>query len=391
MNRLNNPFTPGAGALPPELAGRAQVIEDGRVLSGRVLRGRYEKSLLLIGLRGVGKTVLLKHLSETARHDGVIPVLVEVRNARSDIEELALRLKEALSLIDFASKVKSSVNYAFSVLKNFIKAFSINLGEFGISVEMQPSAASSGNMELDLSEVLLACARAAQDSSTALGLYIDEFQNLDIEATRGIIVALHRAAQDNLPLYLVGSGLPSIRALVGKSKTYAERMFNYAAIGALEEADVDAAITIPLNGSGLNVEARAIQTVYEYTKGYPYFLQEFGYQIWIEMEAGTVTAEDIRRFAPAVELRLDANFFDVRFDRVSNAERVMLRHMAEFPEGEPISTAELSERMGRSATAISPMRASLIRKGMIYSPSHGTIAYTVPLFGDYLKRVMPTI
>lgn len=391
MNRLNNPFTPGAGALPPELAGRAQVIEDGRVLSGRVLRGRYEKSLLLIGLRGVGKTVLLKHLSETARHDGVIPVLVEVRNARSDIEELALRLKEALSLIDYASKVKSSVNYAFSVLKNFIKAFSINLGEFGISVEMQPSAASSGNMELDLSEVLLACARAAQDSSTALGLYIDEFQNLDIEATRGIIVALHRAAQDNLPLYLVGSGLPSIRALVGKSKTYAERMFNYAAIGALEEADVDAAITIPLNGSGLNVEARAIQTVYEYTKGYPYFLQEFGYQIWIEMEAGTVTAEDIRRFAPAVELRLDANFFDVRFDRVSNAERVMLRHMAEFPEGEPISTAELSERMGRSATAISPMRASLIRKGMIYSPSHGTIAYTVPLFGDYLKRVMPTI
>ncbi len=389
MDRLNNPFTPGAGALPPELAGRSQIIEDGRVLAGRILKSRYEKSLLLIGLRGVGKTVLLRHLAETARKDGVVPVVVEVRSAKTDIEELSLRLKESLSTIDFASKVKAKVNYAFSVLSNFVRAFAINIGDFGVTVELAQGVASSGKMELDLSEVLIACARAAKDAETAIGLYIDELQNLDIEAMRGIIVALHRSAQESLPLYMVGSGLPSIRGLIGKSKTYAERMFNYADVGALNESDVDAAITIPMNANGLDIELSAIKEIFRATQGYPYFLQEYGYQVWLAANGESITAKEILSIGEAVERRLDANFFDVRFDRVSNIEKSMLRFMADFPSEASVSVSELAERMGRTLSSLSPIRSSLIKKGMIYSPKHGCVAYTVPMFGEYMKRVMP--
>ena len=389
MNRLNNPFTPGAGALPPELAGRAGVIEDGRILAGRALRHRYEKSLLLTGLRGVGKTVLLKHLAEDARRNGIVPVVVEVRNADGDFEELALRIKAALCSIDFNNGVKASVNHAFSVLRNFVKTFSINIGDFGISLETAQGVAASGKMELDLSEVLLACARAARESNTAIGLYVDELQNLPIEAMRGIIVALHFAAQEVLPLYLVGSGLPSIRSLVGKSKTYAERMFNYSDIGALTESDVDVAITIPLNNNGLDIESDAITEVFRMTHGYPYFLQEYGYQLWNAAQNTSITLEDVRHIVPAVQTRLDVNFFDVRFDRISNRERDFLRAMADFPPEEPVSTTDVARRMGRGIGAVSPVRAALISKGMIYAPSYGKVAYTVPLFADYMKRTMP--
>ena len=388
MDRLRNPFTPGAGALPPELAGRSAIIEDGRVLAGRTLLGRYEKSLLLIGLRGVGKTVLLKHLAENARHAGVVPVVIEVRNANSDFEELALRVKEALCAIDFASRVKDSVNRAFTILRNFVKTFSLNIGDFGIEIEAAQGIASSGKMELDLSEVLLASARAAKASNKAIGMYVDELQNLELEAMRGIIVALHFAAQESLPLYLVGSGLPSIRALVGKSKTYAERMFNYAEIGALCKEDVDLAITVPLNNNGLDIEPEAITEVFEKTKGYPYFLQEYGYQMWIAAEKSPISADDVRRIVPDVQNRLDSNFFDVRFDRISNREKEFLRAMAEFPQDKAVPMSELVGTMGRPLSAISPIRASLIKKGVVYSPKYGGIAYTVPMFADYMKRTM---
>ena len=388
MDRLRNPFTPGAGALPPELAGRSSVIDDGRVLAGRSLLGRYEKSLLLIGLRGVGKTMLLKHLAENDRRAGVVPVVIEVRNVQSDFEELALRVKDALCTIDFSSKVKDSVNRAFSTLRNFIKTFSLNIGEFGITIETSRDSATTGKLELDLSEVLLACARAAKDSNTAFGMYVDELQNLQIEAMRGIIVALHFAAQESLPLYLVGSGLPSIRALVGKSKTYAERMFNYSEIGALSKEDVDLAITVPLNNNGLDIEPDAIAEVFESTRGYPYFLQEYGYQIWNIAEKSPISASDVRRIAPNVQQRLDTNFFDVRFDRISNREKEFLRAMAEFPQDKTIAMSDVADRMGRPQSAISPVRSSLIRKGMVYSPAYGGIAYTVPMFADYLRRTM---
>ena len=384
---MKNPFTPGAGALPPELAGRSEAIEDGRVLSGRTRNGRYEKSLMLIGLRGVGKTVLLKYLAESARRDGVIPLMIEVREPESAVEELAVRLKEVLSSIDFSCKVKSSVNFAFSALRNFVKSLSVNIGEFGVTVEAAPGIGDTGNMEFDLSEVLKAAARAAREADTAIGLYIDELQNMDIAAMRGIIVALHHAAQDGLPLYLVGSGLPSIRTLVGKSKTYAERMFNYREIGPLSEQDVAIAISKPFKDVGVDVLSAAIGKIFTYSGGYPYFLQEYGYQLWLEVDGKEVDGLLVERALPLVHRRLDDNFFDVRFDRVTNKEREFLRTMADIPS--PIAVSEVAERLKRPLNAISAVRAALIRKGMVYSPSHGEIAYTVPLFGDYMRRILP--
>ena len=387
MDRMKNPFTPGAGALPPELAGRSEAIEDGRVLSGRTRNGRYEKSLMLIGLRGVGKTVLLKYLAESARKEGVIPLMIEVREPESAVEELAVRLKEVLASIDFSCKVKSSVNFAFSALKNFVKSISVNIGEFGITVETAPGVGDTGNMEFDLSEVLKAAARAAREAGVAIGLYIDELQNMDIAAMRGIIVALHHAAQDGLPLFLVGSGLPSIRALVGKSKTYAERMFNYREVGALSEEDVSSAISKPFKDVGVEVTPSAIGRIFQYSGGYPYFLQEYGYQLWLEAEDGEIDVPLVERALPLVHRRLDDNFFDVRFDRVTNKEREFLRAMAD--DSSPIAVAAVAARLNRPLNAISAVRAALIRKGMVYSPSHGTIAYTVPLFGDYMRRILP--
>ena len=362
-------------------------MEDGQVLSKRTLLGKYEKSLLLIGLQGVGKTVLLRHLAERAREDGIVPIQMEMRNDASDVEELSVRIKEALCVLDFKSRVKSGVNQAFSVLKNFVKSLSVNIGDFGIAVETNPGLGNSGNMEYDLSEVLMASARAAKESDTAIGLYIDELQNMDILALRGVIVALHHAAQESLPLYLVGSGLPTIRGLIGKSKTYAERMFNYAELGALSVTEVADAVVGPMSANGISVDDRAIDEVFAQSRGYPYFLQEYGYQLWLEAESPRITAEDVKRILPVVTARLDRNFFDVRFDRIANSERRFLLAMAET--GSPARMSDVAGFLGRTLGALSPVRSSLIRKGMVYSPALGEIAFTVPLFAEYIKRVMP--
>jgi len=385
MDKLKNPFTPGAGAYPPELAGRENVLEAGRIVAGRTLLGRYEKGLMLIGLRGVGKTVLLKNMAENSRLAGIVPVMVEVRNAADDMEELSIRIKEALTTIDFKSKVKSSVNLAYSVLKNFVRSIAVNIGEFGVSVEVDHGLGRTGSMEFDLSEVLMATARAAKQSGTAVGLYIDELQNLNVEAVRGIIVALHHAAQELLPLYLIGSGLPSIRSVIGKSKTYAERMFNYEEIGALDFKSTQDAIVRPLSAEGISIETSVLEKLYGQTGGYPYFLQEWGYQLWVKATGTEITEKDMSDISEVVFERLDRNFFDVRFDRVSILEREVLLAMAADTDRE-VAIADVAARMGRSQTAMSAVRASLIRKGMVYSSSYGRLSYTVPLFAEYLNR-----
>lgn len=387
MDRIKNPFTPGAGYLPPELAGRNQVIEDGQVVAMRTKLQRAERGLMLIGPRGVGKTVLLKCLSEHARENGIIPVISEIRNDKSDMEDLAQKLKEALYTLDFRCKVKSYIQEAFSVLGNFVRKFSLNIGDVGVSIELHRGLGESGNMELDLSQVLLSAARAAKSSSTAIGLYIDELQNLGEEAMRGIIVALHRSAQELLPLYLIGAGLPTIRTLVGKSKTYAERMFVYETIGALDEDASWAALVKPFEDNGVSVEDAAFSEMFKASAGYPFFLQECGYQVWQHAERSPIMVDDVVSILPQVIENLDRSFFEVRFDRVSAAEKKFLMAMANGESEKPQSIVDIAERMGRSANSLSMMRRSLIKKGMIFSPSLGMVAYTVPMFGAYMMRM----
>ncbi len=387
MDRIRNPFTPGAGYLPPELAGRNQVIEDGQVVALRTKLHRAERGLMLIGPRGVGKTVLLKCLSEHARENGIIPVISEIRNDKSDFEDLAQKLKEALYTLDFKCKVKSYIQEAFSVLGNFVRKFSLNIGDVGVSVELHRGLGESGNMELDLSQVLLSSARAAKAASTAIGLYIDELQNLDEEAMRGIIVALHRSAQELLPLYMIGSGLPTIRTLVGKSKTYAERMFVYETIGALDEDASWAALVKPFEDNGVSVEDAAFSEMFKASAGYPFFLQECGYQVWQHAKSSPIAVDDVVAILPQVMESLDRSFFEVRFDRVTAVEKRFLMAMAQGEPEKPQSIVDIAERMGRSANSLSMMRRSLIKKGMIFSPSIGMVAYTVPMFGAYMMRM----
>lgn len=387
MDRIRNPFTPGAGYLPPELAGRNQVIEDGQVVALRTKLHRAERGLMLIGPRGVGKTVLLKCLSEHARENGIIPVISEIRNDKSDLEDLAQKLKEALYTLDFKCKVKSYIQEAFSVLGNFVRKFSLNIGDVGVSVELHRGLGESGNMELDLSQVLLSSARAAKAASTAIGLYIDELQNLEEEAMRGIIVALHRSAQELLPLYMIGSGLPTIRTLVGKSKTYAERMFVYETIGALDEDASWAALVKPFEDNGVSVEDAAFSEMFKASAGYPFFLQECGYQVWQHAERSPIAVDDVVAILPQVMESLDRSFFEVRFDRVTAVEKRFLMAMAQGEPEKPQSIVDIAERMGRSANSLSMMRRSLIKKGMIFSPSIGMVAYTVPMFGAYMMRM----
>ena len=388
MDRLKNPFTPGAGYLPPELAGRNQVIEDGQIVAMRTKLQRAERGLMLIGQRGVGKTVLLKCLSEHARENGIIPVISEIRSDKSDLEDLTQKLKEALCVLDFRCKVKSYIQEAFAVLGAFVRKFDLNIGDVGVSVELHRGLGESGNMELDLSQVLLSCARVAKASSTAIGLYIDELQNLDEEAMCGLIVALHRSAQELLPLYLIGSGLPTIRTLIGKSKTYAERMFVYEEIGALDEDSSWAAIVKPFEDNGVSVENAAFVEMYKASAGYPFFLQECGYQVWQHAERSPISVDDVLAILPQVIANLDRSFFEVRFDRVSAVEKKFLMAMAYGEPEKPQSIVDIAARMGRTSNSLSMLRRSLIKKGMIYSPSLGMVAYTVPMFGTYMRRAV---
>lgn len=388
MDKIKNPFTPGAGFLPPELAGRSTIVEDGRVLAERTRLLRAERGLLLIGSRGVGKTALLKWLAEDARRSGIIPVLAEIQNDSQGIEELSAKMKEALHALDFVSKVKTGVRESFSVLGNFIRKFSINIGSVGIELETCGGLGESGNLESDLSDVLLTAARAAKEAGTAIGLYVDELQNMQLPTLSGIIVSLHHAAQELLPLYLVGSGLPTVRGLIAKSKTYAERMFNYEEMGALDESASRDAIRKPMKAAGVDIDESALKSIFRVSKGYPFFLQECGYQVWQFAEKSPVVGKVAVRALANIDERLDRNFFSVRLDRISDLERKFLRIMADVPGETEKALTDIAERMGRSANSLSMLRRSLIRKGVLYSPSVGTVAYTVPLFGEYMKRVV---
>lgn len=386
MNKLENPFTPGAGFLPPELAGRAQVIEDGQVVAARTKQGRAERGLMLIGSRGVGKTSLLKWLAEDARKSGVIPVVVEIQNDSQGIEELSSKMRDALHALDYVSKVKSGVRESFAVLGNFVRKFAVNVGSVGVEIETCAGRGESGNLECDLSDVLMSAARAAKKAGTAIGLYVDELQNMRLATLSGIIVSLHHAAQELLPLYLIGSGLPTLRGLVAKSKTYAERMFAYEEIGALDAQASADAIRKPMKTMGVDIEDKALASIFKMSGGYPFSLQECGYQVWQAAEKSPVTAKDVRAVASVVSARLDRDFFAVRLDRISELERRFLRVMADVPGDEAKPLAAIAKGLGRSVNSLSMLRRSLIRKDVLYPSAEGCVSYTVPLFGDYMKR-----
>jgi len=390
MDKIKNPFSPGAGSPPPELAGRDGILEQAHVLFGRVRQKRPEKSILLTGLRGVGKTVLLNEMERMAREDGYRTILIEAHEEKHLALLLIPQLRRLLFELDRIAGAGDKVRRGVAVLRSFIGAVKVTIGdiEYGLDIEPERGSADSGDLEIDLPNLFLAVAEAAEERQTSVAILIDEIQYLGARELSALIMAMHKMQQRQMPLVLIGAGLPILPGLAGESKSYAERLFSFPDIGPLSEAEANRAIQDPIEDAGERIEAAALREIYRLTQGYPYFLQEWGYQSWNHAVASPITLDVVWETTALVERRLDENFFRVRFNRLTPREKTYLRAMAELGKG-PRRSADIADTMGAKITTLGPVRASLIKKGMIFSPAHGEMAFTVPLFDEFMRRAIP--
>lgn len=390
MDKIRNPFSPGAGSPPPELAGRDGILEQASVLLGRVRAKRPEKSLILTGLRGVGKTVLLNEIERMALGAGYRTVLVEAHEGKSLAALLAPHLRRLLFDLDRIAGAGDKVRRGIAVLKSFVGAIKVKVGDvdIGLDIEPEPGTADSGDLEVDLPSLFMAVAEAAQERGVAVAILIDEIQYFSSSELSALIMAMHKMQQRQLPLVLIAAGLPILPGLMGESKSYAERLFSFPDIGPLAEPDAIKALHDPVLESGESFETAALREIFLLTRGYPYFLQEWGYQAWNHAASSPITLEVVRETSDIVSRRLDENFFRVRFDRLTPREKKYLRAMAELGPG-PNRTGDVADKLGVKINTLGPVRASLINKGMVYSPSHGDMAFTVPLFDEFMRRAIP--
>jgi hypothetical protein len=391
MDTIKNPFSPGAGSPPPALAGRDDVLEQARVLLGRVRARRPEKSLLLTGLRGVGKTVLLNEIDRMAQDTGYRTILVEAHEGKSLAVLLAPHLRRLLFDLDRIAGVGNKVRRGIAVLKSFVGAIKITVGAIDIGLDIEPElgTADSGDLEVDLPSLFMAVGEAAQERGAAVTILIDEIQYFSSSELSALIMAMHKMQQRQLPLVLIGAGLPILPGLMGESKSYAERLFSFPDIGPLPETDAIKALQDPVLEAGEAFEPAALHEIFRLTKGYPYFLQEWGYQAWNQAAVSPISLEVVVKTNDIVSRRLDKNFFRVRFDRMTPKEKMFLRAMAELGTG-PYRTGDVADKLGVKVSTLGPLRAGLIKKGMVYSPSYGDMAFTVPLFDEFMRRVMPS-
>ena len=390
MDKIRNPFSPGAGSPPPELAGRDSILEQARVLLGRILAKRPEKSLLLTGLRGVGKTVLLNEIDRIAQTAGYRTILVEAHEGKPLAVLLAPHLRRLLFDLDRIAGAGDKVRRGIAVLKSFVGAIKIKVGDIdiGLDIEPEPGAADSGDLEVDLPSLFMAVGEAAQERGVAVALLIDEIQYFSAAELSALIMAMHKMQQRQLPVVLIAAGLPILPGLMGESKSYAERLFSFPDIGPLPEADAIKALQDPVLEANEAFDPAALQEIFRLTRGYPYFLQEWGYQAWNHAAASPISLKVVQETSELVSKRLDENFFSVRFDRLTPREKKYLRAMAELGPG-PHRTGDVADALGVKINTLGPVRASLIKKGMVYSPSHGDMAFTVPLFDEFMRRAIP--
>jgi hypothetical protein len=392
MDPMQNPFSPGAGSPPPELAGRSRLLEQAALTLGRVKAGRPERSFLLVGLRGVGKTVLLNRVRELAEGADYRAVIIEAHEGKPLAALLLPALRQVFVSLDRMAQLSEKAKRGLRVLKSFFNGIKLKYQdvEIGIDVDPEVGIADSGDLEADLAEVFVAVGEAAADRKTAVALIIDEMQYLNEDELSALIMAMHRISQRQLPVVLVGAGLPQLIALAGRSKSYAERLFQFPEVGALLPVDAAEAVQEPVREQGVQFTEEALQEIIQQTKGYPYFLQEWGYQAWNLASHSPIDLDVINAATRESIRRLDANFFRVRFDRLTPREKDYLRALADMGDVTQRS-GDIAERLHVKVQSIAPVRNGLIKKGMIYSPAHGDTAFTVPLFSDFMKRIMPAI
>jgi hypothetical protein len=390
MDPLRNPFAPGAGTPPPELSGRAELLARARNALGRVQNGRSEKGMVLVGLRGVGKTVLLNEIRRQAEGLNYRTCLVEAHEGKSLPALLIPQLRRVLLELDRLEALSEHVKRALRVLKSFMNGVKTKIGEVEVSLDIDPEtgAADSGDLEADLPELLVAVGRAAQARHVALALFIDEIQYFQSSELSALIMAMHRVAQEMLPVILFAAGLPQVIALFGNSKSYAERLFEFPRINALQPPDAYEALRKPALEEGVEFADAALAQIYSVSHGYPFFVQEWGYHAWNIAPASPITFGDIGGASKIAIQRLDEGFFRVRFDRLTPREKGYLRAMAALGAG-PHRSGDVAAQFGKKSTSLGPLRDGLIGKGMIYAPAHGEIAFTVPLFDEFMRRIMP--
>ena len=390
MDPVTNPFAPGAGTPPPELAGRDELLTSVRIALERVRRGLPTKSILMVGLRGVGKTVLLDRMRDDAEAVGIQTARIEAPEARSLPALLAPQLRQALLRMSRNEQAKALAQRGLRALAGFARTLKIKFHdiEVGFDFEPEPGLADNGDLEHDLQALIEAVGAAARSADTALALFMDELQYVEEDQLAALITALHRAAQRKLPIVLVGAGLPQLRGQMGRAKSYAERLFDFPEIGPLDSTAAHDALAKPAREQGVDFDEPALQSMLEQTRGYPYFLQEWGKHAWDTAASSPITLQDVTLASQSAVAALDESFFRVRFDRLTPLEKKYLRAMAALGPG-PHRSGDISDMLGRKVTSLGPTRNQLISKGMIWSPNHGDTAFTVPLFDEFMRRIIP--
>ncbi len=390
MDAIKNPFAPGAGSPPPELAGRDELRETVRIAVERTRAGKSARSVLMVGLRGVGKTVLLDRMRDDAETWGVQTVRIEAPEDRSLPALLAPQLRVALIRLSKLEKAKDLAIRSLRALAGFAKALKVTYAdiEVGLDYEAEPGLSDNGDLEHDLQELLESAGAAAKAAGTALVIFIDELQYVAEPQLAALITAMHRCAQRQMPVLLVGAGLPQLRGRMGDAKSYAERLFAFPEIGPLSADAAVRAITKPIEAEGAKITVGAVQRILSETRCYPYFLQEWGQRSWEAAVVSPIKSDDVERATTTAVAALDESFFRVRFDRLTPQEKRYLRAMAELGPG-PHRSGAIAECLKREVSSLGPVRSALIVKGMIWSPSHGDTAFTVPLFDEFMQRIMP--
>ena len=390
MDPRTNPYAPGAGTQPPELAGRDVLIEKASIALDRARNGLSARGFIMVGLRGVGKTVLLSHLAQTAEAGGFSVVSIETPEKRSLPALLIPELRAALFKLNRKHAAHELVKKTLRIFGSFVSAMKMKYNDIEVSVDFgkQPGTADSGDLEHDLITLFVAIGELLREKKTALALFIDEIQYLDESHFAALIMALHKCTQLRLPVVLIAAGLPQVVGLAGRAKSYAERLLEYPEIGPLEKSAAIDALAVPAKKLHVSFTQGAIDLLLQQTQCYPYFLQEWGKECW-DCAAKSPISDDDVRFATKLAINgLDTSFFRVRFDRLTPSEKKYLRAMAEI-DASVVRSGDIATLLEKDVQTVAPTRASLITKGMIYSPAHGDNAFTVPLFQQYLKRVQP--
>ncbi|MGH3935501.1 MAG: ATP-binding protein [Pseudonocardiaceae bacterium] len=392
MDPVRNPFAPGAGQRPPELTGRDRELSAFDVVLERVARGRPERSLVLTGLRGVGKTVLLGELRSMALRRGWGAGKVEARPDGGLRRPLSAALHRAVRDLALRHRAPDRVDQVLGVLKAFALRATPSDAKLrdrwqpGIDAPAVAGRADSGDIEIDLVELFTEVAELAADISTGVALLIDEMQDVAPDDVSALCAACHELSQSGAPLVVVGAGLPHLPAVLSASKSYSERLFRYLRIDRLDRADADRAVVAPIEREDAAITPEALDTLFQTSGGYPYFVQAYGKAAWDAAPASPIGILDVQVAAPEAESELAVGFFGSRFERATPAEREYLQSMAELTGGrdEPVGTTQVADQLGRRASSLSPARDSLLKKGLVYSGERGQIAFTVPHFGRFL-------